>query len=286
MQKFRMREISIDTPRPWYGLACSDPPRTRPRSRRRRRQAASARPRSPALLLPPAARSAHEPAGRLLCSYGKHQVPEEAQHPEREAASAQRRDQERHEDLDEEGSDGRRVGRRRGSHHRAAGGRTCAGQGGEPRDLAQEDGGAPQEPLGQDRERGGGLSYAAMAAINTGITTSPGAPDFNARSVSAMRSWIATNSPSEELRACCWYRRACQSNRRPACFATCAGGVRSGNARTRIRSRTRTAMPPRTMSASSPFSSIARRARIAPARSLPKARSQRSHVFCSPKPRN
>ena len=40
------------------------------------------------------------------------------------------------------------------------------------------------------------------------------------------------------------------------------------------------------MIASSPPSSIDRSERIAPGRSLPNARSQRSHVFCSPNPRN
>ena len=40
------------------------------------------------------------------------------------------------------------------------------------------------------------------------------------------------------------------------------------------------------MIASSPPSSIDRSERIAPGRSLPNARSQRSHVFCSPSPRN
>ena len=60
--------------------------------------------------------------------------------------------------------------------------------------------------------------------------------------------------------------------------------MRSGKARTFIRSRSRLAMPPSTISASSRPSSIDRHERIAPGRSLANAWSQRSQTCCSPEP--
>src|SRR6478672_13879209 len=69
MQKFRMWEISVDTACPWYGLTCGDRPGPRYEIARGGH--------------PTGVEVRGEPAGRLPSSYGKYQVSEEAQHPER-----------------------------------------------------------------------------------------------------------------------------------------------------------------------------------------------------------
>ncbi len=115
--------------------------------------------------------------------------------------------------------------------------------------------------LSSDHELVSGLRSRRRASASR---CRPTTPDFNALSVSVMRSWSCSSSCIEKFAACCRYRLACQSNRSPAALASSEGGMRSGSARTRIRSRRRLDTPPSTLSGSSPPSSIERHERIAP----------------------
>src|SRR5439155_7339967 len=147
-------------------------------------------------------------AGRLANSYGQHQIPEEAEPPERVTPPAQHGREERAENLDEEGARRGRRRRRRGGGDPSTRGRPRSGQGRQQARPAQANRGAEEEPLGEGCQPGRrgclgllgplwGRRYAAIATIRPGITTSPLAPDFNARSASVIRSWMTTSSSIE-----------------------------------------------------------------------------------------
>src|SRR5437667_401227 len=65
-----------------------------------------------------------------------------------------------------------------------------------------------------------------------------------------------------------------------------AAGAESGTDFTRMRSRSRDAMTPRIANGSSRDSRSEESDRTDPARSFPNARSHKSHIRCSPSPRN
>ena len=160
---------------------------------------------------PPAGEPARSAAGRLLGSYGEHQVPDQAQHPEREAAPAQQGREQLAQDHDEEGrrprsrpatprprSPAQREAARaldkaasKGVIHKRTAARRRAAW---PRPRTP----SPRPPSPTPRPT------AAIAAISTGITTSPvaptSAPDRPRRPARGSRP----AARGEKLRACCW----------------------------------------------------------------------------------